>query len=686
MSTDLLPPPMAGEPDEISLLDWLRQAADQTVPDDFQAAAVPVAWIGRTSTDDMQDPTLSLPRQLEYSRSRLPAGFVIVAKFYDVESGRNLMHLRGRGDAHEHLNIPIVRDGSIADCLEEAKRPDRRFVAVVVENIERIARVVYFSTKIEYELEQAGVPLFAADEGIDPSEVHNLTNGSAPGRKATPTLTRRVKQAIAEWYALNMKELAWGGFKEHTNQGFNVGKPPYGYVADRIKHPVKAKANDGRFKHRLVPDKVRGQTVTQIFLWRALDRLSYNNVADRLNLDPDRYPPPDPIPGEGRRRIGAWTGGSVREVLDNPKHTGYMVWNRRKKRRKNRGVNGRVNPPTAWVWSSRPTHEPLVTREIFEAASTVGRFRKGSRSAAGTSTHPSAARTYTLRSYLRCDLCNHRTYGSTKKAYVYYRCTPNARNHAHMPWYPNHPRYVLVREDQLMEPLANFFDLRVFGASRKILLGAAAEEQVADNTIATRKALLTAEITDLQQVQSNLITELGKFTPTGDPDFDDAWRSGIQSQFASVVARQRSKKALLADLVREEQASAPADLGLLDWLPQGHIDLSSLPDDQQRRIYDAFHLELRYNALTREVSIRVSITGETAPVLAATIESILGESSKADAPVSEAEASDTGASRQRVVRQIPEGEVVADALRAPGTSRTCAPLRRFRASRPPHAV
>jgi DNA invertase Pin-like site-specific DNA recombinase len=312
---------MAGEPDEISLLDWLRQAADQSVPDDFQAAAVPVAWIGRTSTDDMQDPTLSLPRQLDYSRSRLPAGFVIVAKFYDVESGRNLMHLRGKGNAHEQLDIPIARDGGIADCLEEAKRPDRRFVAVVVENIERVARTVYFSTKIEYELEQAGIPLFAADEGIDPAEVHNLTNGSAPGRRATPTLTRRVKQAIAEWYALNMKELAWGGFKEHTNQGFNTGKPPYGYIADRIRHPVKAKANDGRFKHRLMPDGIRGQTVTQIFLWRALDRLSYNDIADRLNLDPDRYPPPDPILGDGRRRIGAWIGGSVREVLDNPKHT-----------------------------------------------------------------------------------------------------------------------------------------------------------------------------------------------------------------------------------------------------------------------------------------------------------------------------------------------------------------------------
>jgi hypothetical protein len=36
--------------------------------------------------------------------------------------------------------------------LDEAKRPGRRFVAVVCESIERVARVGYFRTKIEYEL------------------------------------------------------------------------------------------------------------------------------------------------------------------------------------------------------------------------------------------------------------------------------------------------------------------------------------------------------------------------------------------------------------------------------------------------------------------------------------------------------------------------------------------------------
>jgi site-specific DNA recombinase len=101
------------------------------------------------------------------------------------------------------------------------------------------------------------VALLAADEGIDPSAIPGLNEGGSPFRRATPTLTRRVKQAIAEWYVLNMLELSWGGLKAHTGQGYNIGKPPYGYLAEKLRHPVKAKAHEGKTKHRLVPDGPR---------------------------------------------------------------------------------------------------------------------------------------------------------------------------------------------------------------------------------------------------------------------------------------------------------------------------------------------------------------------------------------------------------------------------------------------
>lgn len=144
----------------------------------------------------------------------MPPGWVIVAHFYDVESGRKELDERGNSLAHRRFNIPIPRDGSISDLLEEAQCADRRFAAVICESIERVARRTYFGTKIEYELEQAGVALCAADEPI-------VTGRGA--KRATPTLTRRVKQAVSEWYVLQMLELSWDGFVEHTNRHGTLG-------------------------------------------------------------------------------------------------------------------------------------------------------------------------------------------------------------------------------------------------------------------------------------------------------------------------------------------------------------------------------------------------------------------------------------------------------------------------------
>jgi DNA invertase Pin-like site-specific DNA recombinase len=310
--------PVADADAQPGVLSWLQATATGHQPAAVESApvVVPVAFAGRVSDKDNQDPTLSIPRQLANCRAALPGSFVIVAHFYDVESGRMDIDLRGHGRAHEEFDIAVPRDGGVADLLAEARRADRRFVAVVCESVDRLARITYFGTKIEYELEQAGVALLAADEGITAEAVPGMANTRR--KRATPILTRRVKQAIAEWYVINMLELSWDGLITHTDQGWNVGKPPYGYIAEVHRHPVKAKADDGRVKSRLVPDPARGPVVTQIFRWRALQRLTYTAIAARLNLALVRYPPPEPIPGKGRRAAGRWTRGAVREILCNP--------------------------------------------------------------------------------------------------------------------------------------------------------------------------------------------------------------------------------------------------------------------------------------------------------------------------------------------------------------------------------
>ncbi|MGW7423653.1 recombinase family protein [Streptomyces sp. NPDC054813] len=585
-------PPVPGRP-------W----ATDSVPD---AAAllvtVPVAWLGRTSTEAAQDATLSLPRQLRNARAALPPGWVIVAHFYDVESGRKELHERGNSLAHQNFKIPIPRDGSVADLLEEAQRPDRRFAAVICESIERVARRTYFGTKIEYELEQAGVALCAADEPI-------ITGPRA--KRATPTLTRRVKQAVSEWYVLQMLELSWDGFIEHVSQGWNVGKPPYGYLAEKVPHPIPARRAEGRTKHRLIPDPPRASAVTHIFQLRGLDKLGYDAIADRLNLDIAAYPPPEPTRPDVA--LGRWSGGAVREILRNPKYTGYQVWNRRATKK-----GGRYNDPKDWVWSPRPAHEPLVTKELFDAVSTVGRNRQGSRTAHGRNAHPATKRSYVLRSYVYCDICDRRMFGKTRHQISYYVCQPDANQHRDQPWFPDHPKSLWIREEILITSISRFFATRIFGPDRRSHLTVALEvARSADDDgerIVQERATLEQAISAIGQLQARLIHTLANSFGDDevddlDPDQEKQFRDAIRQEHATLGAQREQLAEQLAHLESPKQAVRPDSAALLDALPHLDVDLALVPEEIQRRLYNAFGLEVRYSRPREELTLRVTIPG-----------------------------------------------------------------------------
>lgn len=183
---------------------------------------------------------------------------------------------------------------------------------------------------------------------------------------------------------------------------------------------------------------------------------------------------------------------------------------------------------------------------------------------------------------------------------------------------------MVIREDHITAPLRRFFTQRIFGHSRTLLLAHATNPAPADRGLAARTAALTATIADLRQRQDNLLRELEQSTPSGNHDVNQQWRTGIQTRFAAVLAELRTKQELLAELHRQAQARPSVDPTLLEAIPQEHIDLARLPEDQQRRLYDAFHLELRYNDLTRELGLRVTITGQTAAELGATVAGIMG--------------------------------------------------------------
>ncbi|WP_051469148.1 recombinase family protein [Actinomadura oligospora] len=571
--------------------------------------AMPVAWLGRTSTDDQQDPTLSLPRQLNSARSALPANCTIVAHFYDVESGRMAIEDRGRGHAHEAFDIPIARDGGIQDLLAEAKRPDRRFLAVVCESVERVARRTYFGTKIEYELEQAGVMLLAADEPIP--DFGKPSTGRAR-KRATPTLTRRVKQAVAEWYVLQMLELSWDAFCEHTEQGWNVGKPCYGYRAKKVPHPVAAKRAQGCTKSRLIPHPVEGPTVTKIFEIRAVLRLGYDAIADRLNADPERYPPPTPV--DPRRALGRWSGSAIREILVNPKYTGYMVWNRRATKK-----GGRCNPPNEWVWSQQPVHEPLVTKVRFQEVTPIGKARQGSRSVARANHQPQTRRVYQLRSYVICELCDRRMHGKTRKQIMYHVCEPDRRHHRdRRQWYADHPMALWVREDDLMKVVEEVFADHILGPQRQAALRRALASSEPSPPAGHER--LKNEIAELERRCDNLVTQIEDFRSTGDEEIDAELRERLRVRYAEAARQRRQKASELTSMDSGATANSQDDPALLAELPNVSVALWKLPDGLRRELFDSFNLQLRYRYLEHEVTVRITVKESAMPTIKALIE------------------------------------------------------------------
>jgi len=259
------------------------------------AEPVPVAFVGRTSTLALQDPRASLNRQLRAARQWLPPGWFLAAVYWDIESGGIDLEHRSQGDAYkEFADTDLPRDGGMADLLREAASPAPKFAAVVCEDIERSGRDMFNALKLEKELSRQGSPLFATDEPAD-----------IEGVNATTVLVRRVKQGVAEWYRLQLKEKIWKGLVEHCMDGWNIGTPPYGFLADRIPHPVPFKAAQGRTKSRLTLDPDRAPVIARMYTWRTVDKLGCPAIAARLNADPDTYPRPTRAPGGPPRTSGS---------------------------------------------------------------------------------------------------------------------------------------------------------------------------------------------------------------------------------------------------------------------------------------------------------------------------------------------------------------------------------------------
>lgn len=324
-------------------------------------------FYGRVSTEDAQDPSLSLPRQLAAcERAIETAGGELVGFYWDIESGRKNLADRGTGADGNRFGVTLRRDGGLPQLLAAAAN-GRSFDAVIVESIDRLSRMTADATRIERDLEQRDIALFASDEPM---------NGNA-----TSILTRRVKQGVAEWYVRDLIEKSRRGMEESVRQGWHTGGPaPYGYQLQPHEHPNPQKAREGRKKHRLLLDPVKAPIVRMIFEDYCLSGLGLGAICDKLNADLVQYPPPTRNKKDENDLAQTWSRSQLQAMLRNPKYTGYNVWGRHDKRA------GRpcIRPRDQWIWS--PTR--LTTRSSTERSSSRSRSARSETTAAPCSRRP----------------------------------------------------------------------------------------------------------------------------------------------------------------------------------------------------------------------------------------------------------------------------------------------------------
>jgi site-specific DNA recombinase len=549
---------------------------------------VPVAIAARPSTLALQDPVASVRRQIRACQAWLPAGWFIAAVYSDVESGETDLDARSRTGSWRVLtDAGLPRDGGMADLLAEAAGPSPRFAAVVCEDIERSARDTFNALRLEKELSRHGIPLFATDEPAD-----------IAGVNATTVLVRRVKQGVAEWYRLQLKEKVWKGFAEHNAEGWNIGIPPHCYQAERHPHPNPLKASQGRTKTRLIINPVTAPAVTGIFTWRVVQKLGVPTITARLNASPASYPPPSATPG--------WTVSAVRAILANPKYTGHQVFGRRRTR------NGRrVNAPMSeWLWSPEPVHEPIVDMQTWKDAQDIGADHSTSRDHHEPEANP-ASRIYPYRGRVRCRDCQRRMTANPYPAHVYYRCPHNPASPRHVAAHPGHPRSVQAPETLLDAITGRFLNDRVFTPRRAELLAAQLPATDAEARRDADAAALRAQITRLDKQQNAQITALEDIDP--DSPATPAMRARIRDRFTELHTQRTAAENRLAALT----AATPkaADPGILNELPYCENILDRLPPALKARLFAAIDLNVLWNKTGRQATVHATITDTTLTAL-----------------------------------------------------------------------
>ncbi len=553
------------------------------------------AFYGRTSDKDAQDPSLSIPRQ--HTAAQKVTGTLnarIIRHYYDIESGKKALDERGQGEDAAALGIALRRDGGLPELLRDARA--NTFDVVVVESIDRVSRRTFTSTQIEEELKELDIQIFAADEPI--------------GTLGTMLLTRRLKQGIAEWYITDLLDKSRRGMEASVEQGWHTGgRAPYGYLLEEHPHPNPSKAREGRKKHRLIVDPVRAPVVEQIFRWYCSDGLGLGELVDRLNRDLERYPAPEPNKKDACELRPSWSRSSVRAILRNPKYTGFNVWNRHDKRKGKKTLR----PQNEWTWSREETHPALVEKELFDLVP-ISAERNTNRIADGrakryTGEQRKHGRVYPTAGHVFCALCHCRLEGSYQREKHWMRCQFVQRRGEAAAEATGHPKSLQVKEQLLIDALADFLNRRVFGPDR---LNTLRDEicGAASNDGNTQEAALDELRGKLATVEQSLYRQSLRLEEHDDPNHPVV---AAAKRRIEELGRERAKLGSEIERLDVPSPEQPEPEAL-------EADLLAIPDlsdaifasspSELAEIYDAFEVVAYYDKRDNSLEITATVVPE----------------------------------------------------------------------------
>ncbi|WP_231961059.1 recombinase family protein [Amycolatopsis thermoflava] len=541
------------------------------VADPVDEGIGPVAFYGRCSTEDNQDPETSHGWQLSNARKFVePLGGSVVAEFFDVGQSRS---------------VPWERREAASRLLKALKDPGRRWQAVVVGEGTRCWFGNQFSL-VAPKFAAYGVDLWVPElggkfEARNPSHKMLMSVLGGMSESERQHVQARVRAAM-DAQVIN----------EGRHQG---GRAPYGYkVVDGGPHPNPRKAAEGYRLRVLEIDEASAEAVRRIFA-EYISGKGDRAIANGLNRD--RIPCPSARrPDQNRHRLAdGWQGSTVRSILENPRYTGYAFFGRWTKHETlldpddvaaGHVTRFRRSAPDRVVRSRLPAHPAIVSVEDFTQAQLLRRSKGsgGLRTArkAERSDRPTR-RSYLFRGRIRCAYCQRKMEASPRKHGMYYRC-PARTLAPGSPALAEHPPSVYLREEPLMDAVNTWLGGLFARDNVDRTVGALVASQGGEGATSGREVA--------RQRLADAEARLERFRAAIGAGVDPAALVDAinEAQAQRAAARAELEDAPAPDLVTDAEVYA-----MIDSLGDVGRKLAKARTDSLAGLYEALNLAVRYD-------------------------------------------------------------------------------------------